>query len=58
MGMHPGWSMGVEGLSTGVRVLPPEKITGDNEKRGLQSKSSLTGEGIAVGPTDEVDYRD
>lgn len=24
MGMRPGWSMGVEGLSTVVRVLPPE----------------------------------
>lgn len=24
MGMRPGWSMGVEGLSTVVRVLPPD----------------------------------
>ena len=24
LGMRPGWSMGVEGLFTVVRVLPPE----------------------------------
>jgi len=37
MGMRPGWSMGVEGLSTVVRVLPPEmyeKITGDEGHEG------------------------
>lgn len=37
MGMRPGWSMGVEGLSTVVRVLPPEmyeKITGDTGHAG------------------------
>ncbi|MHB8972076.1 MAG: multicopper oxidase family protein [Pirellulaceae bacterium] len=37
MGMRPGWSMGVEGLSTVVRVLPPEmyeKITGDTGHEG------------------------
>jgi len=37
MGMRPGWSMGVEGLSTVVRVLPPEmydKITGDKGHDG------------------------
>ncbi len=35
--MRPGWSMGVEGLSTVVRVLPPgmyEQISGDNGHEG------------------------
>lgn len=39
MGMRPGWSMGVEGLSTVVRVLPPElydKIMGSQEHEGHQ----------------------
>ena len=26
IGMRPGWSMGVEGLSTVVRILPPEQF--------------------------------
>lgn len=37
MGMRPGWSMGVEGLFTVVRVLPPElydKIMGSQEHEG------------------------
>ena len=37
LGMRPGWSMGVEGLFTVVRVLPPElydKIMGSQEHEG------------------------
>ena len=37
MGMRPGWSMGVEGLFTVLRVLPPElydKIMGSQEHEG------------------------
>lgn len=37
MGMRPGWSMGVEGLTTVLRVLPPElydKIMGGQEHEG------------------------
>lgn len=37
MGMRPAWSMGVEGLTTVVRVLPPElfdKIMGSQEHEG------------------------
>lgn len=37
MGMRPGWSMGVEGLTTVVRVLPPElydTIMGSLEHEG------------------------
>ncbi len=26
IGMRPGWSMGVEGLSTVVRILPPDQF--------------------------------
>ena len=36
-GMRPGWSMGVEGLFTVVRVLPPEfydKVMGTQEHEG------------------------
>ena len=39
-GMRPGWSMGVEGLFTVVRVLPPElydKIMGGQEHEGHQT---------------------
>lgn len=39
IGMRPGWSMGVEGLSTVVRVLPPElfdKIMGAEGHEGHQ----------------------
>lgn len=38
-GMRPGWSMGVEGLTTVLRVLPPElydKIMGGAEHEGHQ----------------------
>ena len=37
MGMRPGWSMGIEGLFTVLRVLPPElydKIMGSQENEG------------------------
>jgi hypothetical protein len=37
LGMRPGWSMGVEGLFTVLRVLPPEsqdQIMGDQEHEG------------------------
>jgi hypothetical protein len=35
--MRPGWSMGIEGLTTVLRVLPPElydKIMGGQEHEG------------------------
>ena len=38
-GMRPGWSMGVEGLTTVLRVLPPElydKIMGGTGHEGHQ----------------------
>ena len=41
IGMRPGWSMGVEGLSTVVRILPPElyeQITGDKGHEGHKIK--------------------
>lgn len=41
MGMRPGWSMGVEGLTTVVRVLPPElydKIMGSQEHEGHKKR--------------------
>lgn len=39
IGMRPGWSMGVEGLTTVVRILPPEtynKIMGSTGHEGHQ----------------------
>lgn len=41
MGMRPGWSMGVEGLTTVVRVLPPElydKIMGSQGHEGHEMR--------------------
>ena len=43
MGMRPGWSMGVEGLATVVRVLPPElydEIMGSQGHEGHQMPKS------------------
>ena len=43
MGMRPGWSMGVEGLATVVRVLPPElydEIMGSQGHEGHQMPRS------------------
>lgn len=41
MGMRPGWSMGIEGLTTVLRVLPPElydKIMGSEGHEGHQKQ--------------------